>query len=217
MILRIFTHELRLILREPRFWIPFLIPPIFMVIMQMVVLAQYGGAAQVMNPGILLIIAALLSTMSVTLTADSFAGERERNTLELLLCLPLSIRQLFLGKLFAVLPVPLVLMGLSELLMWELMGTESLAVLAKAVLFGFSTCLLITGISLLVSLFANSVRSAAQGNVIFVLALLMGTQAIAPNYFESSTLPFIICGATLLVFFTLVALGLKRFSARSMH
>lgn len=211
MICKIFRHEIRLVVREPRFWIPFLVPPVFLVVMQAVLLSQYGAAAQTMEPGMLLIVGGLLSTMVVALTADSFAGERERNTLELLLCLPISTRQLFLGKLLAVLPVPLFLMTVSQVLLWNLMGHQDLVVLFKALLFGASSCLVVTGVSLLVSVYSSTVRSAAQGNVLFVLFLLLVTQWVAPRYFASSWMPWTVCFGATAVFLTLVLFGLRRF------
>jgi len=211
--IRIIRHEFRMVFREPRFWIPFLIPPVFMVSMQAMLVARYGGGiSQVFQPSLLLIIGALLSTMSVTLTADSFAGERERNTLELLLCLPLGIRKLFFGKLFAVLPLPILLGMLSQGLLWKLGSEQDVSMLFKAWLYALSMCLLVSGISLLISLFAQTVRSAAQINVFFVLILLMVTQGISELYFSSSFLPWVVFPVALFLFVILVIFSLRRFS-----
>ena len=207
---QIFLHELRLVLREPRFWIPFLFPPLLLIIMQVVILSQYGMAGHVFEPKLLMTVGGLLATISVTLTADSFAGERERNTLELLLCLPITLRQLFFGKLLALLPVPMVLSGLALTLLWA-MSHQGVEVLLKALLFSLSLCLLITGISLQVSLFANTVRSAAQANVLFVLVFLVITQLIADAYLASWFWPVLIFPAVLLAFAGLVLLSQRRF------
>jgi len=208
--MQIFLHELRLVLREPRFWIPFLFPPVLLIIMQIVILSQYGVAGHVFEPKLLMTVGGLLATISVTLTADSFAGERERNTLELLLCLPITLRQLFFGKLFALLPVPLVLSGLALTLLWVL-SHQDLDVLIKSLLFSASLCLLITGISLQVSLFAQTVRSAAQANVLFVLVFLVLTQMVAEQYLATWFWPLLVFPVALLVFAGLVMLSLQRF------
>lgn len=209
---RLFVHEIRLVLREPRFWIPFLLPPIFLILMQVTVLSQFSGAASAFEPGMLLIIGALLATMTVTLTADSFAGERERNTLELLLCLPITLKQLFWGKLLALLPLPLILAILAQGLLWGLSSSmQSPVFLLQAILYAISVCLSITGVALLVSLFAHTVRSAAQSNVIFVLGILLGTQAISTQYFQSGIIPWIILPCSLCLFVLLVVVSLRRF------
>lgn len=217
MIWTLFVHEMRLVAREPRFWIPFLIPPVFLVIMQVVLLSQYGNAAQSLEPTMLLMVGGLISTMVVALTADSFAGEKERNTLELLLSLPISTRSLFLGKLFAVVPVPLLLMTASQVLLWKLMGSPGVDVLVKAIVFGASTCLVVTGISLMVSLYSNTVRSAAQGNVLFVLGLLLATQWLAPRYFHVSWMPWVVGFGALLLCAVLLHFGLRRFEKMSFN
>ncbi len=211
MICKIMVHEVRLVIREPRFWIPFLIPPVFLVIMQAVLLSQFGSTAKDLEPTMLLTVGALLATMVVALTADSFAGERERNTLELMLCLPISSRELFLGKLLAILPVPLVLLIVAQVLMWDLMGTPGILVLIKAIVFGVSCCLLISGVSLLVSLHSQTVRSAAQGNVLFVLMILMLTQWISGKYFLYSWIPWSVGLGSLALFLSMFVFGLRRF------
>jgi len=167
-------------------------------------------AGHVFEPKLLMTVGGLLATISVTLTADSFAGERERNTLELLLCLPITLRQLFFGKLFALLPVPLVLSGLALTLLWVL-SHQDLDVLIKSLLFSASLCLLITGISLQVSLFAQTVRSAAQANVLFVLVFLVLTQMVAEQYLATWFWPLLVFPVALLVFAGLVMLSLQRF------
>ena len=211
MIWKIMVHEVRLVIREPRFWIPFLIPPVFLVVMQAVLLSQYGSTAKALEPTMLLTVGALLATMVVALTADSFAGERERNTLELMLCLPISSRDLFLGKLFAILPVPLILLIVAQVLMWDLMGTPGVIVLVKAVVFGVSCSLVISGVSLLVSLHSQTVRSAAQGNVLFVLMILLLTQWISDKYFLYSWMPWTVGLGSLAIFLSMFVFGLRRF------
>ncbi|MBP5753280.1 MAG: hypothetical protein J6W60_10580, partial [Treponema sp.] len=41
--LHVFRHELRLIFRDPRFWIPFIIPPVILAASQGIAVSRYGG------------------------------------------------------------------------------------------------------------------------------------------------------------------------------
>ncbi len=208
---KIILHELRLILREPRFLIPFLLPPLFLVIMQVVFYSQYGGAGQPIEAGLLLIVGVLLSTMSVTLTSDSFAGERERNTLELLLCLPLGVRRLFFGKLLALLPFPLLISMSSQAILWAIAGHLPWIILVESWLYTIAVGLIVTGVSLVVSLFSKSARSAAQANVVFVLLCLGVTQAIGPSYFQTPLIPWLMVPVALIGFGAMILFALRRF------
>ena len=85
MILHVLKHELRLVFREPRFWIPFIIPPVILAASQMLAVSRYGGQImEGMESYMMLLLGCLMAPMGAPLAADSFAGERERNSLELL-------------------------------------------------------------------------------------------------------------------------------------
>ncbi|MDW8403418.1 ABC transporter permease subunit [Chloroflexus sp.] len=58
-------------------------------------------------PFAILLVGFLPSGFSLILALESFAGERERNTLETLLAMPLGDRQLYIAKLTAALALPL--------------------------------------------------------------------------------------------------------------
>ncbi len=69
-----------------------------------------GGASQI---GLLVPFAALLvgfvpASFSLITALESFVGERERNSLEALLSMPITDRQLYISKLFSALVIPLV-------------------------------------------------------------------------------------------------------------
>ena len=107
--LHILKHELCLIFREPRFWIPFIIPPVILAASQMLAVSRYGGEImQGMDGYMMLLLGCLMAPMGAPLAADSFAGERERNSLELLQLSPIKPSHLFWGKLLAVLPFPII-------------------------------------------------------------------------------------------------------------
>ena len=97
--LHVFKHELRLIFRDPKFWIPFVIPPVILAASQGIAVSWYGGQImEGMEGYIMLLLGCLMAPMGSPLAGDSFAGERERNSLELLQLSPIAPTRLFLGK-----------------------------------------------------------------------------------------------------------------------
>lgn len=187
--LHVARNEWRLILKEPRFLLLFLMAPLLLVLLQ--ALYVFGSVQSGITPQdadiltrVQLVVGLLIAGSAVSLGADSFAGERERNSLEILLCTPLTLEQIFQGKMLGVLPLPL-LTGLSGQLLVGLMvslGTEwgfgywaegwkAMALLPFYAFF-------ITAAAIWFSLRSGSVRSAAQMSsflMLLVLFLLLGT------------------------------------------
>ena len=89
LVFHVARHEIRQILREPKFLLPFLFPPVLLVASQVLLLPR-GVSPEVLSR-MMLFCALLIATMIVPLASDSFAGERERGSLELLLLLVQSI------------------------------------------------------------------------------------------------------------------------------
>ena len=117
--LHVFRHELRLIFRDPRFWIPFIIPPVILAASQAIAVSRYGGQImQGMEGYMMLLLGCLMAPMGAPLAADSFAGERERNSLELLQLSPIAPTSLFWGKLLAILPFPVLFAILAQVAYW---------------------------------------------------------------------------------------------------
>src|SRR4051812_45570112 len=103
--LRIARHEWKLILKEPRFLAPFIVTP--MVLLGVQIFAIFANPGETFETlrlarSLLLMLAVLAPSVAVPLGADSFAGEKERNTLEILLCLPVDARALFWGKVLGI-------------------------------------------------------------------------------------------------------------------
>ena len=90
---KIARHELGMILREPKFLIPFVLPPILLIVSQLVLLP--GENDPMVFTRMMLICALLIAPMVVPLASDSFAGERERGSLELLMLLPVKPASIF--------------------------------------------------------------------------------------------------------------------------
>jgi ABC-type transport system involved in multi-copper enzyme maturation permease subunit len=115
---RIARHEWRLILKEPRFLLPFLITPLLVIGIQAFAVYVSGSAnafeALTIARSLMMMLAVITPSLAVPLGADSFAGERERNTLEILLCLPVGPLTLFWGKVLGILPLPILIGWLGQ-------------------------------------------------------------------------------------------------------
>ena len=117
--LHVFRHELRLIFRDPRFWIPFIIPPVILAASQGIAVSRYGGQImEGMEGYMMLLLGCLMAPMGSPLAGDSFAGERERNSLELLQLSPIAPARLFWGKLLAIVPFPVGFALLAQFVYW---------------------------------------------------------------------------------------------------
>ena len=147
-----------------------------------VVFPLQNGPSWLRTPASMLVCGWISLFMTATIIADTFAGERERHTLETLLAMPLSDRSILLGKI-----------ATGVLYGWGLgMATFLLAILALSlsaghgwllprplngigtVALGFLGAWLAAGIGVLVSLKASTVRQAYQTlNISFLLLILV--------------------------------------------
>ena len=109
------------------------------------------------------------SSFALITAIESFVGERERNSLESLLAMPLSDRQLYTGKLLAAFVVPL---GSSLIAMFAFLGMMRLSypelyatgmqpgVLLQLALMIAAICLLMVAGAVVISTHTSSVRAA---------------------------------------------------------
>lgn len=193
---RIARHEIRQVLREPKFWIPFLIPPTLLICTQFAFLS--GTLNGDVVPFTMLVCALLLSSMVVPLASDSFAGERERGSLELLQLLPTDPASVFCGKLLALLPVPFAFLLLAETIfafafqidfsIWLLV---SWAGICFTILFSF--------IALLVSFCVKTARAANQISLLFFFGFFVVLYFFAPLYLAGGVLSAAIFGGIVLL------------------
>ncbi len=191
MILHIVKHELRLLFREPRFWIPFLLPPLVLLGSQFLITRDVHGELPTEMTGFLLLLLGVISAPTAApLTADAFAGERERKTLELLQMSPVRASQIFLAKLIAILPFPLLIALLSISLFAKIANLPADYFL-KAVFGTIASILFVNGGALLLSLYSKTVRAATQMSVLLFLPLLFLVQLSFRVYFESWLLPVV--------------------------
>ncbi|WP_072798421.1 ABC transporter permease [Fibrobacter sp. UWT2] len=203
--LHVFKHEMRLIFRDPRFWIPFIIPPVILAASQAIAVSRYGGQImQGMEGYMMLLLGCLMAPMGSPLAADSFAGERERNSLELLQLSPIAPVKLFWGKLLAVLPFPVAFSLLAEFAYWFSHPEISTTVAMASILGAFSAVLLTTSFSLMLSLRVKTVRAAAHLSLFVVVPLLLlvqlGHEAFLQGLFVPSVffvLSVVVCAAAI--------------------
>jgi ABC-type transport system involved in multi-copper enzyme maturation permease subunit len=210
--LHVFRHELRLIFRDPRFWIPFIIPPVILAASQGIAVSRYGGQImEGMEGYMMLLLGCLMAPMGSPLAGDSFAGERERNSLELLQLSPIKPSTLFWGKLLAILPFPVVFSLLAQSAYW-LAHPDIPAVAAVASILGaLSAVFLTTAFSLMLSLRVKTVRAAAHISLFLIVPLLLLVQMFHEVFLQGLLLPAVTLAASVVLCAVSVSFGLRRF------
>ena len=175
--LHVIKHELRLIFRDPKFWIPFVIPPVILAASQGIAVSRYGGQImEGMQGYMMLLLGCLMAPMGSPLAGDTFAGERERNSLELLQLAPIAPAKLFWGKLLAILPFPVVFALLAQFGYWVSHPEISTMSAVASVLGALSAVLLTTSFALVVSLRVKTVRAATHVTLFLIVPLLLLVQ-----------------------------------------
>ena len=210
--LHVFRHEIRLIFRDPKFWIPFVIPPVILAASQGIAVSRYGGQImEGMEGYMMLLLGCLMAPMGSPLAGDSFAGERERNSLELLQLSPIKPSTLFWGKMLAILPFPVVFSLLAQSAYW-LAHPDIPAVSAVASILGaLSAVLLTTAFSLMLSLRVKTVRAAAHISLFLIVPLLLLVQLFHEVFLQGLLLPAVTLAASVVLCAVSVSLGLRRF------
>ncbi|WP_405340136.1 ABC transporter permease [Fibrobacter sp.] len=210
--LHVFKHEMRLIFRDPRFWIPFIIPPVILAASQAIAVSRYGGQImQGMEGYMMLLLGCLMAPMGSPLAADSFAGERERNSLELLQLAPIKPTRLFWGKLLAVLPFPVVFSLLAELAYWFSHPVISKTVAVASVLGALSAVLLTTSFSLMLSLRVKTVRAATHLSLFVVVPLLLLVQLGHEAFLQGVFIPAVVLVISVIICALSIFVGMRKF------
>ena len=210
--LHVFKHELRLIFRDPRFWIPFIIPPVILAASQAIAVSRYGGQImEGMESYMMLLLGCLMAPMGAPLAGDSFAGERERNSLELLQLSPIAPAKLFWGKLLAIIPFPVVFALLAQLGYWfshsDITALEAVASMLGAL----SAVLLTTAFSLMISLRVKTVRAATHITLFFILPLLLLVQMGHEVFLQGLFIPVVILGLSIVISVAVTVMGMRKF------
>ena len=210
--LHVFRHELRLIFRDPRFWIPFIIPPVILAASQAIAVSRYGGEImEGMGSYMMLLLGCLMAPMGAPLAGDSFAGERERNSLELLQLSPIAPAKLFWGKLLAILPFPVVFALLAQLGYWfshsDITSLEAVASMLGAL----SAVLLTTAFSLMISLRVKTVRAATHITLFFILPLLLLVQMGHDVFLQGLIIPLVVLALSVTISIAVAVMSMRKF------
>ena len=210
--LHVFRHELRLIFRDPKFWIPFVIPPVILAASQGIAVSRYGGQImEGMEGYMMLLLGCLMAPMGSPLAGDSFAGERERNSLELLQLSPIAPAKLFWGKLLAILPFPVVFALLAQLGYWISHPEISTMSAAASVLGALSAVLLTTSFALIVSLRVKTVRAATHITLFLIVPLLLMVQLGHEIFLNGLFVPLATLAVSILLSIAATFVSMRKF------
>lgn len=210
--LHVFKHELRLIFRDPRFWIPFIIPPVILAASQGIAVSRYGGQImQGMEGYMMLLLGCLMAPMGSPLAGDTFAGERERNSLELLQLAPIAPAKLFWGKLLAILPFPVVFAILAQFGYWASHSEISTQVAVASVLGALSAVLLTTSFALIVSLRVRTVRAATHITLFLIVPLLLLVQLGHEAFLSGLFVPVVTLAVSVLLSIVATFASMRKF------
>jgi uncharacterized membrane protein SpoIIM required for sporulation/ABC-type transport system involved in multi-copper enzyme maturation permease subunit len=222
-------RELRDSLRDWRIIIPVLILTlIFPFLMDLTAtvarnfVLRYGGEnaiiAERLNPFLLLIVGFFPISFSLVIALETFVGEKERNSLEPLLSMPVSDGELYLGKMLAALLLPLFaaylgitiyLGGLYASLSW----VPDYALLTQIVLLTTVEALVMVSAAVVVSSQTTSVRAAnlLASFIIIPMALLVQVESVLMFWGEYRVIWWIIIGLAV-VALLLVRMGVRTFN-----
>ena len=210
--LHVFRHEIRLIFREPRFWIPFIIPPVILAASQGIAVSRYGGQImEGMEGYMMLLLGCIMAPMGAPLAADSFAGERERGSLELLQLSPVAPAKIFWGKLLAILPFPVAFSLLAQLFYWFAHPVVPATVLVASILGSVSAVLITSAFSLVLSLRVKTVRAATQLSLFVVVPLLLLVQLGHDVFLQGLLVPMVVLALSVVLCAFVAFLSSRKF------
>lgn len=153
-----------------------------------VVLAWRTGSSFGHDRDTILLLVQLTLLPTLPITPDSFAGERERHTLETLLATPIKEAELFLGKFIAILGFGVAFASLVTVLNAFVVAVRyglpavlrlSYGVLATGLGIGLLSAAILTGVGLILSVHVRSVRTANQISAYSLVALIFAGSAVS--------------------------------------
>ena len=198
-------------MREPRFVLLLLLPSFLLLGVRLLNAESFLQLPLDFIKFLLLLLGAMNSTMTFPFAADAFAGERERNTLELLQLAPVSPKTIFFAKLMTILPFAVFGAVLAQIIFLFMCKAIPGMIIFMAFLGAISFALLFNGLTLLLSLRSKTVRAATQTAAIISFPFYFLIQAWYPEFFSISIFPFaffLISVASLLL---CVHISLKKF------
>jgi hypothetical protein len=183
---------------------------------------RYGGAnaiiAERLNPFLLLIVGFFPISFSLVIALETFVGEKERNSLEPLLSMPVADGELYLGKMLAALLLPLFasflgiavyLSGLYTTLNW----LPEFALLTQVLLLTTVEALVMVSAAVVVSSQTTSVRAAnlLASFIIIPMALLVQVESVLMFWGQYEVIWWLIVGL-IVVALILVRMGVRTFN-----
>ncbi len=186
--------------------------------------AEYDAPiiAERLGPFLLMVIGFFPISISLVIALESFAGERERLSLEPLLATPLSDSQLYLGKMIASLLPPLgaAYLGIGVYLfgLWRSIGwTAPAPLLAQILILTTAQAVVMVSGAVVISSQTTSVRAAnllASFIIVPVSQLIIGESLIM--FWGRYTVLWFIVVALLLVAAVLTRVGLHLFNRQEL-
>jgi ABC-type transport system involved in multi-copper enzyme maturation permease subunit len=159
----------------------------------------------------MLLLGCLMAPMGSPLAGDSFAGERERNSLELLQLAPIAPAKLFWGKLLAILPFPVVFALLAQFGYWVSHLEISTMSAVASVLGALSAVLLTTSFSLVVSLRVKTVRAATHLTLFLIVPLLLMVQLGHEAFLSGLFVPAVTLVMSVLLSIAVTYMSMRKF------
>ncbi len=185
---------------------------------------RYGAEiiAERFFPFLLMVVGFFPLSISMVIALESFAGERERNTIEPLLIAPIGDAQLYVGKLIAVLILPLVasFLGIGSyigVLAWRLGWWPELPLLIVVLALTVSQALVMVSAAVLLSTQATSVRAAnlLATLIIVPVALLIQSESMLMFWRQYDALWYYVAGL-LVTTVLFVRVGLAHFNREAL-
>jgi uncharacterized membrane protein SpoIIM required for sporulation len=172
-----------------------------------------------LNPFLLMVVGFFPISFSLIIALESFVGEKERNSIEPILSMPVSDFELYLGKLLSSLSLPLLAsyLGISVFLISRLLTTPRwvppLDLTILMFLLTTAEALVMVSGAVVVSSQTTSVRAAnlLASFIIIPMALLVQAQSVVMFYAEYDALWWFVA-ALLVVNVILVRMGIRLFN-----
>lgn len=172
-----------------------------------------------LNPFLLMVVGFFPISFSLIIALESFVGEKERNSIEPILSMPVSDLELYLGKLLSSLLLPLFAsyLGISVFLISRFLTTPRWVPPADLAILMFllttAEALVMVSGAVVVSSQTTSVRAAnlLASFIIIPMALLIQAESVIMFYAEYSALWWFLA-ALLVVNVILVRMGIKLFN-----
>jgi hypothetical protein len=124
---------------------------------------------------------------------------------------PIAPAKLFWGKLFAILPFPLVFALLAQLGYWFSHSEITVTAAVASMLGALSAVLLTTAFSLMVSLRVKTVRAATHITLFFIVPLLLLVQMGHEVFLQGLFIPVVILALSIAISIAVTFMGMRKF------